>query len=187
MKKIGTILVFAICFFAAEMAESDKIQRELQENLLRLHIIANSDSERDRQVKLAVRDGLIELGDYNTERLKTRADDVLKEEAAGYTANVCYRKRHVPKKIYKNIVLPEGIYTCIDVVLGRGEGEHWWCIAYPPLCFSEAVSGEMSEEAKELLKTRLSAESLETILKDEKITYKFKILEELQKIMRFLK
>ena len=154
---------------------------------MRLHIIANSNSERDRQIKLAVRDGLIELGDYNTERLKTRADDVLEEKAAGYTSKVCYRKRHVPKKIYKNIVLPEGVYMCIDVVLGRGEGENWWCIAYPPLCFSEAVSGEMSEDAKKALKTRLSAESLETVLKDGEITYKFKLLEELQRVMRFLR
>lgn len=186
MRKIGIFFVFLLCFFAAEMVKSDMIQTDLQENLLRLHIIANSDSDYDQKIKLCVRDGLISAGSYDTGQLTERANAVLDSLNAGYSANVCLRQRYVPQKVYKNIALPEGEYACIDVILGAGAGENWWCIAYPPLCFTEAVTGEMSESAENELKKRLSEESLKTILKNENVTYKFKIAENFQKIMRFL-
>ena len=131
-----------------------------------------------------MRDGLLKAGTYDAEILRERANTILQN--AGYGAEVYYRKRYVPEKSYKNIALPEGVYTCLDVVLGKGEGENWWCVAYPPLCFTEAVSGEMSKEAKKALAARLSSESLKTILKEEDVTYKFKIVEDFQKIIKFL-
>lgn len=187
MRKFGIFLMFLLCFFAAEMVNSAKIQEDLRENLLRLHIIANSNSDYDQKIKLKVRDGLILSGSYDIEKLTEKANGILEREKSGYAARVCLQNRYVPQKIYKNIALPEGEYACIDVILGEGEGENWWCIAYPPLCFTEAVTGEMSESAKNELKKRLSEESLKTVLKNEDITYKFKIVEVFQKLMRFLK
>ena len=168
------------------MVKSTEIQKDLQENLLRLHITANSDSDYDQEIKLCVRDGLISAGSYDMETLSAKANEILESQNTGYSAKVCLKNRYVPQKIYKNIALPEGDYDCIDVILGAGAGENWWCIAYPPLCFTEAVTGEMSESAKNELKKRLSEESLKTVIKNENITYKFKIVEEFQKLMRFL-
>ncbi len=187
MKKTGVFLIFLLCFFAAEMVKSYGIQQDLKKNLLRLHIIANSNSISDQKIKLAVRDRLILSKSYDTDVLSEQANALLRDMNAGYSARVCLQNRYVPQKVYKNIALPEGEYTCIDVILGRGKGENWWCIAYPPLCFTESVTGEMSEGAKKELKKRLSEESLKTILKDENITYKFKIVEDFQKLARFLK
>lgn len=184
MKKFTIFIAFLVCLFAVEMVKSAQIQENLSENLIRLHIIANSNSEADQKIKLDVRDGLLKAGTYDTVRLKEQANAIL--QGAGYGAEVYYRKRYVPEKSYKNIALPEGIYTCLDVVLGKGEGENWWCVAYPPLCFTEAVSGEMSGDAKKELKARLSSESLSTILKNEDVTFKFKIVEDFQKVMKFL-
>lgn len=184
MKKLGIITAFIICMLALEMVKSAQIQENLSENLIRLHIIANSNSEEDQKIKLDVRDGLLKAATYDAVKLKERANTIL--QGTGYGAEVCYRKRYVPEKSYKNIALPEGEYTCLDVILGKGEGENWWCVAYPPLCFTEAVSGEMSREAKKELKARLSSESLETILKDEDVNFKFKIVEDFQKVMKFL-
>ena len=184
MRKINIIASFLMCLFALEMVKSAQIQENLSDNLVRLHIIANSNSEFDQKIKLDVRDELLKSGTYDADKLKERANAIL--QSAGYGAEVYYRKRYVPEKSYKNIALPEGVYTCLDVVLGKGEGENWWCVAYPPLCFTEAVSGEMSGEAKQALKKRLSTESLKTILKEEDVTYKFKIVEDFQKIIKFL-
>ena len=187
MRKIGIFSVFFLCFFAAEMVNSAKVQEDLRENLLRLHIIANSDSDYDQKIKLRVRDGLISANSYDIETLSEKANALLDSQNTGYSAKVCLQNRYVPQKIYKNIALPEGDYACIDVILGEGAGENWWCIAYPPLCFTEAVTGEMSDSAKNELKKRLSEESLRTVLKNGKITYKFKIVEGFQKLMRLLK
>lgn len=186
MKKMGIVMLFFLCLFGIEMVKTEEIQENLQENLLRLHIIANSNSEKDQQIKLDIRDKLLDLGSYDRNVLFKTVNAELLKLNADYGAEVVYKKRYVPQKSYKNIALPEGVYTCLDVVLGRGAGENWWCIAYPPLCFTEAVTGEMSDEAKRELKARLSEESLSTILKNENVTYKFKIVEDFQKIKKFL-
>ncbi len=186
MRKLGIIMIFLLCVFGIEMVKTEEIQENLQENLIRLHIIANSNSEKDQQIKLDIRDKLLGMGSYDKGKLFKTANAELSKLNAGYGAEVAYRKRYVPQKSYKNIALPEGVYTCLDVVLGQGEGENWWCIAYPPLCFTEAVAGDMSEEAKRELKARLSSESISTILKNENVTYKFKIVEDFQKIKKFL-
>ena len=186
MKKMGIFMIFLLCVFGIEMIKTEEVQENLQDNLLRLHIIANSNSNYDQQIKLDIRDKLLGLGSYDRDKLYMAANTELLRINAGYGAEVSYKKRYVPQKSYKNIALPEGVYTCLDVVLGKGAGENWWCIAYPPLCFTEAVTGEMSEAAKKELKARLSEESLSTILKNENVTYKFKIVEDFQKIKRFL-
>jgi len=186
MRKTGIALIFALCLCAVEMVRADGIQRELGEKLVRLHIIANSDSEYDQSIKIAVRDELLKTGSLKPEMLQETANGTLSRLGAEYGAEVDLKNRYVPQKTYKNVALPEGVYRCVDVVLGRGGGENWWCIAYPPLCFTEAVTGDMSDAAKEELKKRLSTESLNTILKNEDITFKFKIVEDFQKIMNFL-
>ena len=186
MNKMGIFIVFLLCLFGLEMVKTEQIQDNLQDNLLRLHIIANSNTDFDQQIKLNIRDKLLDLGSLDKNKLLETANVELSKLNAGYGAEISYRKRYVPQKSYKNIALPEGVYTCLDVVLGQGAGENWWCIAYPPLCFTEAVTGEMSEEAKKELAARLSEESLSTILKNENVTYKFKIVEDFQKIKKFL-
>lgn len=180
------LILLLLCFCSAEMVKSDAIQNDLQNNILRLHIIANSDSDYDQNIKLAVRDGLFAAKSYDIKKLSDYANGLLESLNAKYSARVSLKKRYVPRKVYKNIALPSGEYVCIDVVLGEGAGQNWWCIAYPPLCFTEAVTGELSENAKKELKKRLSEESLKTILKDENINYRFKIVEAYKKLMRFL-
>ena len=179
-------LIIMVCLFSLEMVKSAEIQGELSKNFLRLHIIANSDSEYDQEVKLAVRDGLLGLGSYDKKKLKDAAEAILLSKNAGYGAEISLRDRYVPQKTYKNIALPEGQYTCLDVILGNGGGENWWCVAYPPLCFTEALTGEKSESAKRELTAMLSQESLKTIMKNAEVTYKFKIVEDFQKIIKFL-
>lgn len=119
---------------------------------LRLHVLSNSDSEYDQEIKLAVRDLiLVELSsevrdspDFNTvlEKVKTslprvdkRIKDYLATKNCGYTCQAKVGIEKMPPVTYSFMMLPEGDYWALQVTLGTGTGRNWWCVLYPPLCF----------------------------------------------------
>lgn len=131
------------------------------DNLIRFHVVANSDQEQDQHLKYIVRDRLIEalkpqLSEAETcqEARKIIADHssqlaaVAKETvaAAGYSYGVCVElgKADFPPKAYGDVVLPQGEYEALRVVLGEGKGANWWCVLFPPLCFVD-ISATASE------------------------------------------
>lgn len=162
------------------------------DSLIRLHVIANSDSPYDQEVKLLVRDKVIEV----LEKMLANASD--KEEAAvainqnldlieeacrevlaeladyGVYATLC--KAEFPTKAYGDWVLPAGEYDALRVVLGEGQGRNWWCVLFPPLCFVDAV-GNISSVPKP--NTAAAASTGET--KKGEIVVKFKVLEFLRR------
>ena len=129
---------------------------------LRLHIMANSDSDTDQQIKMDVRDAVllataqgIELceseadaeeyiGD-NLEIIEATANAVLEENGADYTAHAQMGTYHFPDRTYGDVTYPEGDYRAVRIVLGEGEGHNWWCVMFPPLCISE-ITGEEDTE-----------------------------------------
>ena len=183
IKKILLFLPLAFCLLSMLAVNAYDVHNDLSANLLRLHIIGNSNSERDQMVKLSVRDGVLK----NINATSTLSDvteianGILKEADANYTASVQIRNRFVPKKEYKSIALPEGFYSCLDIILGSGNGENWWCIAYPPLCFTEEVVGEISKDGEKLLLKNLDKKTFNTIIKNGDVNFKFKIVELFQK------
>ena len=187
MKRLLTFLIF-VCTFSIFALYSNTIQASLSENLLRLHIVANSNSAYDQEVKLIVRDEIIK----NTSSLPEprlaadSAQGVLRKLGVDYGASASLERCFVPEKEYKNLRLPEGTYTCLKVVLGEGKGENWWCIAYPPLCFCEEVFGEMTENSMALLENRLDRESLRTIVKNGDVNFRFWIVEEFQRLKTYV-
>ncbi len=182
MKKLF-IPVF-ICIFAFTFIYTTEIQADLSENLIRMHIVANSDSEYDQNIKLFVRDELLKSTGKTQDlsMLEHLANEALSKTDAAYSSYIKTERCYVPAKEYKNICLPEGIYDCIKVVLGEGKGENWWCVAYPPLCFTEEVFGEMSESAKAQLTDILDRETLDTIIKNGNINFRFKVVELIQRL-----
>lgn len=125
--------------------------------LIRLHILANSNSERDQMIKYCVRDSIIErmngefgeaksLGESreillkNLEQLEREAQSVLKEHGSSEEVKAYYGMFDFPTKYYGSIVLPAGRYEAIKLVLGEGKGANWWCVLFPPLCFVEGKS-----------------------------------------------
>jgi len=187
LRRIGLVCLIVICVFSIVMVKSCEIQDDLKNNLIRMHIIANSNRKDDQDIKIKVRDALILSGSYELNDLEKTANDILRKENANYTAKAEYKTCYVPQKEYKNIALPEGYYRCLNVELGRAAGKNWWCVAYPPLCFTESVFGEMSDDAKKILKNQLTKEALETIIQNENINYKFKTVEDMQKIINMLR
>lgn len=201
MKKIIFATVFIISVILSVYALS--IQKNLSDELLRMHIIANSNSKFDQNLKIQVRDKICETvgkefinikdkKEYRKtliekcEEIQAVADEILDKNNAGYKSNVTFGKLYIPRKTYNEIVLPEGSYDGLVIRLGNASGKNWWCVVYPPLCFTENSSGKLSTEAMEYLKNNLSAESYSLITKEGiDIKYKFKLIEIFQKLKNF--
>jgi stage II sporulation protein R len=120
----------------------------------RLHVIANSDSAADQQVKLMVRDAVLETTEegilnsqsakeaeeYISEHLgiiEATANDTLEKNGFDYRATATVGVSHFPDREYQGVDYPEGNYEALRVVLGEGQGQNWWCVMFPPLCLSE--------------------------------------------------
>lgn len=198
MKKITIASILLILLSLAVYANA--LHSDLSQNILRLHIIANSDSAVDQTLKLKVRDAIIkeigadfaEIKDkkeyrkkliHESERIKDIADSILTD--TGYKSKVSFERMYIPRKIYNDIILPEGSYEALVVRLGKASGKNWWCVVYPPLCFTESTVGNISEEGKRYLKENLSPSGYSMILKKGvNIKYKFKIVELFQKLRK---
>ena len=115
--------------------------------ILRLHVVANSDSESDQAIKRHVRDAILakfapanSLDEAriivlkNGRDVQKTVDEVLKAEGAGYGASLRYGLMHFPKKTYGKQEYPEGDYEALKIELGKACGENWWCVIFPPLC-----------------------------------------------------
>lgn len=126
-------------------------------DLIRLHVIANSNSLQDQQVKYLVRDSLVsalrpELSkatslaearcvlSRNRNRIVDIARDTLRRAGFNYPVRLLYGRFQFPARAYGNLVLPAGDYEAVKLVLGEGKGKNWWCVLFPPLCFVDAAS-----------------------------------------------
>lgn len=182
---------------------SDTIHSGLEQNLIRFHVIANSDSETDQQLKLKVRDKILEvikpLLDKSTsvteskqilldnkDLIKQISEQIIAQEGKNYNVNVNLQKSNFPTKKYGDIILPAGEYESLKVVIGEGEGKNWWCVMFPPLCFVDITHGTVPEESKEELKNVLTEEEYDLVSLSQNETnipvkVKFKIVEWWQK------
>ena len=203
MKKLTAALFIALVMTTAVVSYSDTVHGDLENNLIRLHIIADSDDADAQNVKLMVRDAVIsEVGeklksaDINESRvdiinnlgeIERIADRTLCENGFTYTSHAEYGKFFFPRKQYDGITLPEGEYYGVRVVLGSGEGKNWWCVVYPPMCFTESSGGKLSEESDERLRTELNTDSYDIITgTGEGVEIRFGVVELVQKAKRLI-
>ena len=149
-KLISTLLLLAFAFWIGTVA-SDK--EKLEEDLIRLHVVANSDSAEDQQLKLQVRDAITakletvmsQLPDMeaaktylqeNLPELERVANETLKAAGDSCRALVTLAREKFPTREYDTFTLPAGIYESLRVTIGSGEGKNWWCVVFPSLCVS---------------------------------------------------
>lgn len=192
MKKIFYIIGVSVICLLVGGVYGISMGRELSGGLVRLHVLANSNSGYDQQVKLAVRDAVLESVEgtiktgadrktvlESTDMLQKAAEKKLKELGIEYSARICVETTQFPRKNYAGITLPAGKYESIRVVLGEGKGENWWCVAYPPLCFTEGAVGDLSPEGETLLEKQLSPQSYNLIQNSRtpQIQYRLKLVE----------
>jgi len=180
LKKFEIALLVALCItFCTGMWAQDK-QDDLAGSLVRLHVIANSDSEADQTAKLAVRDKVLALLSPALESAETQdeAVDIINsylpqlQALAGDGGTVTLSAETYPTRTYDDFSLPAGDYLSLRVVLGAGEGHNWWCVVFPPLC-TEALA-EPSQETWGLVDEDDVALVTQ---KDEGYVIKFKIVE----------
>lgn len=189
---ISIPLALALCLVAAFGGFSADCA-ELTGNTLRLHIIANSDSEADQRVKLQIRDRLFALftelfadadGIETAERLAAEslvlfaetADEVLRQNGLPYTARALLTEAWFDTTDYGEYLLPAGKYKAIRVILGGGEGKNWFCVAFPPMCVYAACETDEKE-----IKKAAEENGWRVTKKGGKYIIRFKVYELLKK------
>lgn len=215
MKKIKIRLMILILSFISvisimtvsingEMKKIETMSVDYRDKLIRFHVIANSDSDEDQNLKLKVRDAVIEhlqpklinsssieeseeIIKNEYENLEKISKNIIEKNGYNYDVRVGIEYSKFPTKQYSNVVLPAGEYKALKIVIGSGQGKNWWCVMFPPLCFVDEEKGIIDKETDERLREVLTEEEYEMITqKDEnevsRVKVKFKIVEVLQDV-----
>lgn len=186
-------LIAGVCITSVMQAYAQKVMADISSGVVRLHVVANSDSAEDQQLKLKVRDDVINylepmLEDiYDVEKTKkiiesniNKIEEVARKSVKkyGYTYSVTadFDKFHFPTKVYENARFPKGKYDALKIVIGEGDGQNWWCVLYPQLCFDHSQAGVLSEKSETKLKNVLNYDEYNMITSND-INFKFKIVE----------
>ena len=196
--KMVIILTFLLFIYTSICAISyaHNISTDIASSVFRLHVIANSDSKEDQDLKYKVRDNLlkymnkicknctskedaISLVEKNKDIFKQIALDTISNEGFSYDVNINIGNFEFPTKNYGDISLPAGLYDALRVEIGEAKGQNWWCVMFPPLCFVDISSGVVPEESKEVLQDNVTEEEFALISdkSSDEIQFKFKLLE----------
>lgn len=173
--RLLALFVLVICIYSVWNVHGDNKEELTNQDFIRFHVIANSDSDEDQALKLKVRDGLLEqingelvveavaMADADDERagltldqsrayiqshlteIEETAERIIKEQGYNYSVTAELGARFVPEKTYGNVVFPAGNYEALNVTIGTGEGHNWWCVLFPPLCLIGAEAPEEME------------------------------------------
>lgn len=162
LKVFEIALLIGLAVFLTSGAFALRTQDALADKVVRLHVLANSDSEEDQALKLRVRDAVLEQATAILERSTDRreAESLLRGQllelertaekeiqTAGYSYPVTVKLENTdfPTKEYGSFTLPAGEYLALRVIIGEGQGKNWWCVVFPPLC--TAVSADVPASA----------------------------------------
>lgn len=184
-----------LCLLNWDSQNVQALQKGIASQVIRFHVLANSDSQEDQKIKLKVRDGVVALVQQklkkaeskeeakkiiqkNLSRIKREANKILKEEHYESRAVARLTKEEFPVKVYGDTVFPAGEYETLQVEIGKAEGHNWWCVMYPSLCLVDESVAVVPEESKEKLRDSLTKEEYETITQEKPaVKYRFKIAE----------
>jgi stage II sporulation protein R len=162
MKFITTYSILLLACFVLIGVLPSNVEEQIYGKTVRLHVLANSDSEEDQAVKYKVRDAILEeYGDElsecanredaesyiyaHMEDIKQTANSVLQNQGMDYEAYVYFDKEDYPRREYDTVALPAGEYMSLRVCLGNSGGQNWWCILFPPICMSSATAYEYED------------------------------------------
>lgn len=170
-------------------------ESEIYSDVLRLHVIASSDSEEDQTLKLLVRDAVLEEAQAlldeicnkaqaektvyeNLERLRSVAEKTVRDNGYDYPVAIELGKEEYPTKNYESCCFPAGEYTSLRILIGEASGQNWWCVLFPPLCLSAAT------DADAFASVGITDNQYQIITDSESTKYKirFKLLESFSEI-----
>lgn len=181
------LLIFTLLF--GSLSYTNDASNDISTKVLRMHVLANSNSINDQRLKIAVKNNIlkstqelftdcdnleesIEIAQSNTELIKASAQEVIKKYNKNYDVKVYVDNEFFDVREYKDFTLPSGNYNTVKVVIGEGKGKNWWCVMYPAVCISacsDDFDKALTKEEKKLITSK-------------KYIPKFKILEIINKI-----
>ncbi len=199
LKKYLIITILLILYtLVYSIAYANSTISNLSNNLFRLHVIANSNSETDQNLKYKVRDSLISYMNDICKKASTKQDaicianthikefykiaqNIIQENGYNYDVKISIGNYPFPTKTYGDISLPAGYYDALKVEIGEAKGKNWWCVMFPSLCFVDMSNGIVPEKSKKDLQSSLSSENYNLISSNNsEYQFKFKIVELLE-------
>ncbi|WMT82428.1 stage II sporulation protein R [Terrisporobacter mayombei] len=199
-----TILSVTTLVISKEINKIEACTYDYKEKLIRFHVIANSDTDEDQELKLKVRDAVIAYlqpklensksieeseaiikDEYNN--LEKISKDIISKNGYDYNVDIGLQYSDFPAKQYSSVVLPAGKYKALKIIIGQGKGKNWWCVMFPPLCFVDEQNGVIDEKTDEKLKEILTPQEYDLIMAKNKtevgnLKFKFKIAEVFQNL-----
>ena len=201
LKNMLILLVLSVFYtFICAFSYVNAVSTNIQDSVFRLHVIANSNSDEDQNLKYIVRDKVLEymtsiskdlsskeeiisVAKENIDKIQKIAEETIKKNGYNYPVKLTIGSFAFPTKTYGDISLPSGMYDALKIEIGDAKGKNWWCVMFPPLCFVDVTSGIVPEESKEIMKENLSDEEYELISESRSnMKFKFKIVEMFQNI-----
>ncbi len=168
----------------------------IYDTVVRLHVVANSDSAEDQALKLKVRDSVIAAVNPAVKDCKSQAEAVsaienimpdiesaaraaIDEQGYSYPVSVKLSEEYYPTKTYETCAFPEGEYVSLRVLIGESEGQNWWCCLFPPLCLSAATPDDNTSNEDAFISVGLTSDQYKLVTETDNPKYKirFKILE----------
>lgn len=193
-RKYIEIALFSAFILAAmiSMISFENDCKGIRNDVLRLHVIANSDDANDQQLKLKVRDAVLEKGrdifgqsnnkqtaettaKSNISALEETAKNIIAQNGYNYDVRVEVGKSKFPTKTYENITLPAGEYDAVKVIIGKGEGKNWWCVMFPPLCLPAAKGDKKIDDV-------LNEDELKLVQSNPKYEIRFWVVEKIEEL-----
>ncbi len=197
MKKILTFTVTLCLIFALIGLLPVHGEDSIYDSVMRLHVVANSDSESDQALKLSVRDAILARTDLisadcetieeakahtlaNIEKIRECAKAEIERLGYSYDVEVRLCEEEYPRKTYGSLCFPSGKYLSLQVLIGEAAGQNWWCVLFPPLCLDAASKQTTNEDA--FIAVGLTPEQYKIITETSEPTYeaRFKILEAIE-------
>lgn len=183
---ISVFAALIICILATVSFENSC--KGIREEILRLHVIANSDEDYDQELKLKVRDAVLMSGKTifsgsediisaegkiadKTDVLKAAAEETIENLGYDYDVKIELARSYFPTRIYDELTLPAGYYKAVRIVIGEGKGKNWWCIMFPPLCLPAATSD------REVISEYLSEKEMDIVTSNPKYEVRFWLVE----------
>lgn len=188
-----TMNLILLVLLGVQYARRQQLQHGIAEKVLRFHVLANSNSDEDQNLKLLVRDAVgEEMAEYlagssnraecerivaqHLDEITATAERIVAEQGYDYRVRASLGEVDFPVKTYGNYTFPSGTYEALKVEIGEGEGHNWWCVMYPNICFSGSVYEVVDEEADEALQEVLSEEEYAKVFSSGNYKVEFKYL-----------
>ncbi len=170
-----SVFVVSVVGWQTKMIAQARMQQHLAQEVLRFHVLANSDSEEDQNLKMKVKEQIVDRLDTempenlsvaettdwvrrHTDELELCAQQIVQKEGYDYPVSAAVTTCYFPEKTYGDVTFPAGNYEALRIEIGAAKGHNWWCVLYPGLCFLDATNAVVPEEGKQKLQSVLTEE-----------------------------